>query len=55
VLVATAIADDARPVGQPVTYRVDVPGGELTLTWMPDDHVLLAGPAAIVAEGTTEL
>lgn len=55
VLVATAISDDQRPVGQPVTYRVDVPGGELTLTWTPDDHVLLAGPAAIVAEGTTSL
>ena len=55
VLVATAIADDARPDGHPVTYRVDVPGGELTLTWTPDDRVLLAGPAAIVAEGTTDL
>ena len=55
VLVATAIADDARPGGAAVTYRVDVPGGELTLTWTPDDHVLLAGPAAIVGEGTTSL
>ncbi len=55
VLVATAIADDARPEGSPVTYRVDVPGGELTLTWTPDDRVLLAGPAAIVAEGTSSL
>ncbi|GGO84083.1 diaminopimelate epimerase [Nocardioides phosphati] len=59
VLVATAIADGARsgarPASEPVTYRVDVPGGELTLTWTPDDHVLLAGPAAIVAEGTTDL
>jgi diaminopimelate epimerase len=54
VLVATAIADE-RPAGEPVTYRVDVPGGELTLTWTADDHVLLAGPAAIVAEGTTTL
>jgi diaminopimelate epimerase len=55
VLVATAIADDARPADEPVTYRVDVPGGELTLTWTTDDHVLLAGPAAIVAEGTSTL
>lgn len=55
VLVATALADDARPTDEPVTYRVDVLGGELTLTWTPDDRVLLAGPAEVVAEGTTSL
>ena len=31
------------------------PGGRLTLTWTRDDHVLLAGPAEIVARGTTHL
>jgi diaminopimelate epimerase len=59
VLVATALADGVRagaqPAAEPVTYRVDVPGGELTLTWTPDDRILLAGPALIVAEGTTTL
>ena len=52
VLVATATADRAP---RPATYRVDVPGGTLTLTWTPDDHVLLTGPAVIVARGTTSL
>jgi diaminopimelate epimerase len=52
VLVATATADGAP---RPATYRVDVPGGILTLTWNEDDHVLLAGPAVVVARGTTSL
>ena len=52
VLVAVATADNAP---RPATYRVDVPGGTLTLTWTDDDHVLLAGPAVIVARGTTSL
>jgi diaminopimelate epimerase len=30
---------------------VDVPGGELDVTWADDDHVLLTGPAVLVAEG----
>ena len=34
-----------------VTYRVDVPGGRLDVTWTADDRVLLTGPAVIVAEG----
>jgi diaminopimelate epimerase len=52
VLVATATADAAA---RPATYRLDVPGGTLTLTWTEDDHVLLTGPAIIVAKGTTDL
>jgi diaminopimelate epimerase len=52
VLVATATAD---AVTRPATYRVDVPGGTLTLTWTEEDHVLLAGPAVVVARGTTSL
>ncbi len=52
VLVAAAMADGAP---RPATYRVDVPGGTLTLTWTEDDHVLLAGPAVFVARGTTSL
>jgi diaminopimelate epimerase len=52
VLVATATADEAP---RPATYRVDVPGGTLSLTRTEDDHVLLTGPAVIVARGTTAL
>jgi diaminopimelate epimerase len=32
-------------------YTVDVPGGRLVVTWREDGHVILAGPAVIVAEG----
>jgi len=34
-----------------VSYRVDVPGGTLRLTWTTEGRVLLAGPAVIVARG----
>ncbi len=50
--VATAVADE---VGSGVTYRVDVPGGELAVTITADDHLLLTGPAVIVGWGTTDL
>jgi len=53
VMVAAALADRARPTTDDVTYRVDVPGGELAVTWTTDDRVLLTGPAVIVAQGTT--
>ena len=32
-------------------YTVDVPGGRLVVTWREDGHVLLTGPAVLVAEG----
>ncbi len=48
VMVAAALADGA---GRGTTYRVDVPGGELAVTWTEDDRVLLTGPAVIVASG----
>jgi diaminopimelate epimerase len=51
-MVAAAVADG---VGPGSTYRVDVPGGTLTVTWTADDRVLLTGPAVIVARGTTDL
>ena len=54
-VVATAVADDDRPAGQDVAYRVDVPGGTLTVTWTADDRVLLTGPAVVVASGETDL
>jgi diaminopimelate epimerase len=52
VMVAAATADG---VGRGSTYRVDVPGGTLHVTWTEDDRVLLTGPAVVVAEGTTDL
>ncbi|QLQ11871.1 MAG: diaminopimelate epimerase [Nocardioidaceae bacterium] len=48
VMVAAAIADG---VGPGSSYRVDVPGGTLRITWTDDDRVLLAGPAVLVASG----
>ena len=48
VMVAAALADGA---GRGATYRVDVPGGTLEVTWTEDDRVLLTGPAVLVAEG----
>jgi diaminopimelate epimerase len=55
VMVAAALADDARPTSDDVAYRVDVPGGTLTVTWTTDDRVLLTGPAVVVARGETDL
>ena len=52
VAVVTSLADDA-PRGTP--YRVDVPGGTLSVVWTADDRVLLTGPAVLVAEGLTDL
>jgi len=39
----------------PGSWRVDVPGGTLTVSRDDAGHVFLTGPAVIVAEGTTEL
>lgn len=52
VMVATALADGAA---RDTTYRVDLPGGTLRITWTADDRVLMTGPAVVVAEGSTEL
>ena len=54
VMVAAAVADDASR-DTDVAYRVDVPGGTLTVTWTVDDRVLLTGPAVVVARGETDL
>jgi diaminopimelate epimerase len=48
-MVAAASVDET-PL--PTTYRVDVPGGELAVTWTAEDRVLLAGPVALVADGS---
>ena len=49
--VAAALADEAD---KPVTYQVDVPGGTVHVTWNDDNHLILAGPAVIVARGNME-
>ena len=52
VMVAAALAygaDPERPAG--TTYRVDVPGGRLGVTWTTRGRVVLTGPAVIVARG----
>jgi diaminopimelate epimerase len=46
--VATAVVDGSGPGS---SYRVDVPGGSVRVTWTTDDAVLLTGPAVLVAEG----
>ena len=48
--VAVAVAD-ADGAGRPATYRVDVPGGRLEVTWREDGHMVLTGPAVVVARG----
>lgn len=54
VMVAAAVADGVVR-DEDVTYRVDVPGGTLSVTWTTDDRVLLTGPAVVVARGETGL
>ncbi|MFJ5679240.1 diaminopimelate epimerase [Streptomyces sp. NPDC093097] len=53
VAVATARRDGLDPAmtGTPVTYTVDVLGGSLAITELPDGTVEMTGPAVIVAEG----
>jgi diaminopimelate epimerase len=53
VMVAAALADGTDPqhTGRGTTYRVDVPGGRLEVGWADDGHVVLTGPAVIVARG----
>jgi diaminopimelate epimerase len=52
VMVATARADGSAPGA---TYVVDVPGGRLSVTERADGHLLLTGPAVLVARGETDL
>ncbi len=49
VMVASALADG---ISRPCTYRVDVPGGRLRVSWREDGRVELTGPAVLVAVGT---
>ncbi len=54
--VVAACCDD-RSLGGSTTssYRVDVPGGSLAVTFEPDGQALLVGPAVIVARGEVTL
>ena len=49
-----AVVATALRTGTPrgTTYDVEVPGGTLAVTWREDGHVLLSGPAVLLAEGT---
>ena len=54
VMVAAAVADEGGPpsaTGRRPAYRVDLPGGTLTVRWVAGDRVLMTGPALLVAEG----
>jgi diaminopimelate epimerase len=49
-----AVVATALRTGTPrgTAYGVRVPGGDLTVTWREDGHVVLTGPAVLLAEGT---
>ncbi|MFF5444314.1 diaminopimelate epimerase [Streptomyces sp. NPDC012888] len=53
VAVAAIRRDGADPsvTGEPVAYTVDLPGGTLVITELPDGTVEMTGPAVIVAAG----
>ena len=52
VMVAAALADGADPRHPSgTTYRVDVPGGRLDVTWTRENRLVLTGPAVLVARG----
>ena len=54
VMVAAAVADEGGPpsaTGREPAYRIDLPGGTLTVRWTAGDRVLMTGPAVLVAEG----
>ncbi|MFB9313323.1 diaminopimelate epimerase [Nocardioides plantarum] len=52
---ACAVALASMAGSGPATYRVDQPGGTVTITRDREGRVLMSGPAVIVARGTTDL
>jgi diaminopimelate epimerase len=52
---ACAVALAAMPGSGPSTWRVDQPGGTVTITRTDQGRVLMSGPAVVVARGTTDL
>ncbi|MBF4161672.1 diaminopimelate epimerase [Nocardioides acrostichi] len=55
VAVAAALRDGVPASGPDTdaTYRVDVPGGSLAVTWTRAGRAVLSGPAVVVARGET--
>ncbi len=51
-IVAAAALQEAGRAELPTSYAVEVPGGQLTVTWGADDHIHLKGSAVLVASGT---
>ena len=52
---AAVVATSLR-TGMPrgTAYDVTVPGGSLVVTWREDGHVVLTGPAVLLAEGVLD-
>ena len=52
-----AVVATALRTGTPrgTAYDVEVPGGHLTVTWREDGHVVLEGPAVLLAQGVVTL
>jgi diaminopimelate epimerase len=48
VMAAAAVSDGSSAAA---SYRVDVPGGRLQVTWDQHSSAVLTGPAVIVADG----
>ena len=57
VMVAAARRDGVDPAltGRPESYTVDLPGGRLLITELPDGTVEMTGPAVVLAEGEVDL
>jgi diaminopimelate epimerase len=52
---AAVVATSLRTgVPRGTRYAVRVPGGDLEVTWREDGHVLLTGPAVLLAEGVLD-
>ena len=54
VAAAMAVRTWAGP-GAPDVWLVEVPGGTVRVTALPDGHAELAGPAVLVADATVDL
>lgn len=50
--VAAGLPEGDGKVREPVTYRVDVPGGSLDITLRPDGELEMTGPAVLTTRGT---
>ncbi|WP_232677450.1 diaminopimelate epimerase [Nocardioides sp. R-C-SC26] len=55
VMVAAALREQPDGGARDVDYRVDLPGGTLTIRWTAGNRIQMTGPAEIVASGATGL